>query len=83
MKAKHILSALALIAATALTSSCNQLVDKALQAAMEAVNHDYQDSEKWGNVTTLSIPALAFQQVELSAAIRLEYTQDRPSSTQV
>lgn len=83
MKAKHILSALALIAATALTSSCNQLVDKALQAAMEAVNHDYQDSEKWGKVVTLDIPTLDFQEVELSGAIRLEYKQDSIYSVQV
>lgn len=83
MKAKHILSALALIAATALTSSCNKLVDKALQVAMETVNHDYQDSEKWGKVTTVSIPALAFHEVELSGAVRLEYTQDSIYSIEV
>ena len=83
MKAKHTLAALALIAASALTTSCEKLVDKAFQAAMESINHEYLDSEKWGKVTTFDLPALAFQEVELNGAVRLEYTQDSIYSIQV
>lgn len=48
-----------------------------------AFNHDYQDSEKWGKVVTVDIPTLGFEEVELSGAIRLEYTQDSIYSVQV
>lgn len=83
MKINHALAAFALIAASALTVSCDKLVDKAVRAAMESINHDYQDSEKWGKVTTVELPALAFHEVELSGAVRLEYTQDSVYSIQV
>ena len=83
MKTKYTLAALALIAASALTASCEKLVDKAFQTAMESINHEYQDSEKWGKVTTIDLPALAFQEVELNGAVRLEYTQDSICSIQV
>ncbi|MBP3711498.1 MAG: DUF2807 domain-containing protein [Bacteroidaceae bacterium] len=83
MKTKNILTALALIAASALTTSCEKLVNNALEAAMETVNHNYQDSEKWGKVKTTDLPVLAFHEVELSGAVRLEYTQDSIFSLQV
>ena len=83
MRTRHLLQVLALVAASALTSSCNQLVDKALQAAMEAVNHDYQDSEKWGKVVVIDIPTVGFNEIDLSGAVRLEYKQDSIYSVQV
>ena len=83
MRTRHLLQVLALVAASALTSSCNQLVDKALQAAMETVNHDYQDSEKWGKVTTIGLPGLAFHEVELTGAVRMEFTQDSIYSIEI
>ncbi len=83
MKTNNIITALALIAASAFTTSCDKVMNKALEAAMETINHDYQDSEKWGKVTTTDLPVLAFQEVEVSGAVRLEYTQDSVFSLQV
>ena len=84
MKTKNILSALVLMAGAASLVSCDKLMDKAMQAMIESVsNHDYQDSEKWGKVVTKDLPTLGFQEVELSGAIRLEYTQDSTYSVQV
>lgn len=64
--------------------SCKKLMSEAMSAVMEsAFNHDYQDSEKWGKVVTQSVPVLAFHEVELSGAVRLEYTQDSIYSLEV
>jgi hypothetical protein len=60
------------------------MMDKAMQAVMEsAFNHDYQDSEKWGKVVTVDIPTLGFSEIELSGAVRVEYTQDSTYSVQI
>ena len=84
MQTKNIFLALMLIASAACLVSCDKIMNKAMEAMMEsAFNHDYQDSEKWGNVVTLELPALAFHEVELSGAVRLEYTQDSTYSVQV
>ena len=83
MKPRNIFAAV-LIASAACLVSCNQMMDKAMQAMMEsAFNHDYQDSEKWGKVVTHDLPVVAFDEVELNGAIRLEYTQDSTYSVQV
>jgi len=83
MKLRNIISAI-IIASSACLVSCDKMVEKGMQAMMESVsNHDYQDSEKWGKVVTVDLPTLAFQEVELSGAIRLEYTQDSTYSVQV
>ncbi len=83
MKLRNIISAI-IIASSACLVSCDKMMDKAMQAMMESVsNHDYQDSEKWGKVVTVDPPTLAFHEVELSGAIRLEYTQDSTYSVQV
>jgi len=83
MKLRNIFTAI-LIASAACLVSCNNLMDKAMQAVMEsAFNHDYQDSEKWGKVVTLDLPTLGFHEIELGGAIRLEYTQDSTYSVQV
>ena len=83
MKLRNIFTAI-IIASAACLVSCNNLMDKAMQAVMEsAFNHDYQDSEKWGKVVTRDIPVLAFHEIELSGAVRLEYTQDSIYSLQV
>ena len=83
MKLRNIIAA-TLIAGTSCLVSCDKMVDKAMQTMIESVsNHDYQDSEKWGKVVTVDLPTLAFQEVELSGAIRLEYTQDSTYSVQV
>ena len=83
MKPRNIFTAI-LIASTASLVSCDKIMNKAMEAMMEsAFNHDYQDSEKWGKVVTLELPALAFHEVELSGAVRLEYTQDSTYSVQV
>ena len=83
MKLRNIIAA-TLIAGTSCFVSCDKMVDKAMQTMIESVsNHDYQDSEKWGKVVTVDLPALAFHEVETSGAIRLEYTQDSTYSVQV
>ena len=83
MKLRNIIAA-TLIAGTSCFVSCDKMMDKAMQTMIESVsNHDYQDSEKWGKVVTVDLPTLAFQEVELSGAIRLEYTQDSTYSVQV
>lgn len=83
MKLRNIFTAI-IIASSACLVSCNNMMDKAMQVMMEsAFNHDYQDSEKWGKVVTRDLPVLAFHEVELSGAIRLEYTQDTIYSLQV
>ena len=83
MKLRNIFTAI-LIASAACLVSCNKMMDKAVHAVMEsAFNHDYEDSDKWGKVVTLDIPTLAFDEVELSGAVRLEYTQDSIFSVQV
>lgn len=83
MKLRNIISAI-IIASSACLVSCDKMMDKAMQAMMESVsNHDYQDSEKWGKVVTVDLPTLAFHEVELSGAIRLEYTQDSTYFVQV
>ena len=83
MKLRNIFTAI-IIASSACLVSCNQMMDKAMQAMMEsAFNHDYQDSEKWGKVVTHDLPVVAFHEVELSGAVRLEYTQDSIYSLQV
>lgn len=83
MKLRNIFTAI-LIASAACLVSCNKMMDKAVHAVMEsAFNHDYEDSDKWGKVVTLDIPTLAFDEVELSGAVRLEYTQDSIYSVQV
>ncbi|MBO7120535.1 MAG: DUF2807 domain-containing protein [Bacteroidaceae bacterium] len=83
MKFRNIFSAI-LIAGTSCLVSCDKMMDKAMQAVMEsAFNHDYQDSEKWGKVVTVDIPTLGFSEIELSGAVRLEYTQGSTYSVQV
>ena len=83
MKLRNIFTAF-LIAGTACFVSCDKVMDKAMQAVMEsAFNHDYQDSEKWGKVVTIDLPTLGFNEIELSGAVRLEYTQDSTYSVQV
>ena len=83
MKFRNIFAA-TLIAGTSCFVSCDKMMDKAMQTMIESVsNHDYQDSEKWGKVVTVDLPTLAFQEVELSGAIRLEYTQDSTYFVQV
>lgn len=83
MKLRNIFTAI-IIASSACLVSCDKLMEKGMQAVMEsAFNHDYQDSEKWGKVVTIDLPTLAFQELELSGAIRLEYTQDSTYSVQV
>ena len=83
MKPRNILTAI-IIASTTCLVSCNNLMDKAMHAVMEnAFNHDYQDSEKWGKVVTVDLPAFSFHEIELSGAVRLEYTQDSTCSVQV
>ena len=83
MKLRNIFTAI-MIAGTACLVSCDKVMDKAMQAVMEsAFNHDYQDSEKWGEVVTIDLPVLAFDEVELGGAVRLEYTQDSIYSVQV
>lgn len=73
-----------IIVGAACLVSCNNLVDKAVQTVMESTfNHDYQDSDKWGKVVTIDLPAVAFDEVELNGALRLEYTQDSVYSVQV
>ena len=83
MKRKQILLAVTLLAAAALTTSCGKFLDKAMRAAMESISHDYQDSEKWGKVVSLDMPALPFHKVEISGAVRVEYRQDSIYSVQV
>ena len=81
---KNIITALVLIAGTVCLVSCNKMMDKAMQAMMEsAFKHDYEDSEKWGKVVTIDLPSMSFDEVELSGAVRLEYTQDSIYSVQV
>ena len=76
MKLRNIFTAI-LIVSSACLVSCDQMMNKAMQAVMEtAFNHDYQDSEKWGEVVTVDLPTVGFNEVELNGAIRLEYTQD-------
>ena len=83
MKLRNILVA-TLIAGTSCLVSCDKMMDKAMQAVMEsAFNHDYQDSEKWGKVVTVDIPTLGFSEIELSGAVRVEYTQDSTYSVQI
>ena len=83
MKLRKIFTAI-IIASSACLVSCNNLMDKAMKAVLEsAFNHDYQDSEKWGKVVTHDLPVHAFHEVELSGAVRLEYTQDSIYSVQV
>ena len=83
MKTRNIFTAI-LIASAPCLVSCDKVMNKAMEAMMEsAFNHDYQDSEKWGKVVTVDLPALAFDEVELSGAVRLEYTQDSIYSVQV
>ena len=83
MKLRNIFTAI-LIAGTSCLVSCDKMMDKAMQAVMEsAFNHDYQDSEKWGKVVTVDLPTLGFNEIELSGAVRLEYTQDSTYSVQV
>ena len=83
MKLRNIFAA-TLIAGTSCLVSCDKMMDKAMQAVMEsAFNHDYQDSEKWGKVVTVDIPTLGFSEIELSGAVRVEYTQDSTYSVQI
>lgn len=83
MKLRNIFTAI-LIASTACLVSCDKIMNKAMEKVMEsAFNHDYQDSEKWGKVVTVDLPTLGFDEIELSGAIRLEYTQDSTYSLQV
>lgn len=83
MKLRNIFTAI-LIASTACLVSCDKIMNKAMEAVMESTfNHDYQDSEKWGKVVTVDIPTLSFNEIELSGAIRVEYTQDSTYSVQV
>lgn len=83
MKLRNIISAI-IIASSACLVSCDKMMDKAMQAMMESVsNHDYQDSEKWGKVVTVDIPTLGFNEIELSGAVRVEYTQDSTYSVQI
>ena len=83
MKLRNISTAI-IIASTTCLVSCNNLMDKAMHAVMEnAFNHDYKDSEKWGKVVTVDLPAFSFHEIELSGAVRLEYTQDSTCSVQV
>lgn len=83
MKLRNIFAA-TLIAGTSCFVSCDKMMDKAMQAVMEsAFNHDYQDSEKWGKVVTVDIPTLGFSEIELSGAVRVEYTQDSTYSVQI
>ncbi|MBR5052703.1 MAG: DUF2807 domain-containing protein [Bacteroidaceae bacterium] len=83
MKTRNIFTAI-LIASAPCLVSCDKVMNKAMEAMMEsAFNHDYQDSEKWGKVVTVDLPVLAFDEVELSGAVRLEYTQDSIYSVQV
>ena len=83
MKTRNIFTAIIIASATCLVS-CDKVMNKAMEAMMEsAFNHDYQDSEKWGKVVTVDLPVLAFDEVELSGAVRLEYTQDSIYSVQV
>lgn len=83
MKLRNIFTAI-IIASAACLVSCNNMMDKAVQKMIEStVNHDYQDSEKWGKVVTIDLPSMSFDEVELSGAVRLEYTQDSIYSLQV
>ena len=83
MKTRNIFTAI-LIASAPCLVSCDKVMNKAMEAMMEsAFNHDYQDSEKWGKVVTVDLPVLAFDEVVLSGAVRLEYTQDSIYSVQV
>lgn len=83
MKLRNVITAI-IIASAACLVSCDKIMNKAMEAVMEsAFNHDYQDSEKWGKVVTLELPTLAFNEVELIGAVRLEYTQDSTYSVQV
>ena len=83
MKLRNIFTAI-LIAGTTCLVSCDKIVNKAMEAMMEsAFDYNYQDSEKWGKVVTIDLPTLNFQEVELSGAVRLEYTQDSIYSLQV
>lgn len=83
MKLRNIISAI-IIASSACLVSCDKMMDKAMQAVMEsASNHDYQDSEKWGKVTTVDLPVLTFNEAEIEGAVRLEYTQDNIFSLKV
>ena len=83
MKLRNIFTAI-LVAGISCLVSCDKMVNKAVQTIMEsAFNHDYEDSEKWGKVITVDLPTLGFNEVELSGAVRLEYTQDSTYSVQV
>ena len=83
MKFRNIFTAI-IIASTTCLVSCDKVLNKAMEAMMEnAFNHDYQDSEKWGKVVTVDLPQFSFHEVELSGAVRLEYSQDSAYSVQV
>ena len=83
MKLRNIFTAI-LIASTASLVSCDKIMNKAMEAMMEyAFDYNYQDSEKWGKVVTLDLPVRAFHEIELSGAVRLEYTQDSIYSVHV
>lgn len=80
----HKFCAFLFIAGTILFSSCGKLMDKAVRSMVEvAVSHDYTDSEKWGKVVTVDLPAMAFHEADLQGAVRLEYTQDSIYSLQI
>lgn len=65
------------------TTSCQRMVHAILDKALkEVMNHDYQDSEKWGKVVTRDLDLKDFQQININGAVRVEFTQDSLYSVQ-
>lgn len=80
---KHISLAIVLLAALALATSCDKMIDKAVWNALDNSSHGYQDSEKWGKVTVRQLPAHPFSEVKLQGSVRMEYTQADTCSIEV
>ena len=84
MKTKHILSALILLAGTSVATSCQKLINNAMQKMADTSNtFRYEDSDTRGKVVTKELPTMDFHEVELNGAVRVEYTQQNSFSLAV
>lgn len=77
MKTKRIYLLATGVVAMFSLSSCEKIVKKSLEAIMEnVVNHDYEDSEKWGKVITTPLNLGDFKTIDVEGAVRVVFTQD-------
>lgn len=66
-------------------SSCQQLVKNIMDKVQDRMSemHNYQDSEEWGKVTQTTLDLAAFDEMEITGAVRVVYFQDSVQSVMV